>query len=98
MAVNYQPRPVGAPILKSSRYTTRKQKVRDREAEKREVYDAVNRRDRYRCRVCGKYCDPNAVDLLKRGHHHHIVYRSKRGPTRSYNIVLLDAECHAAIH
>jgi hypothetical protein len=81
-----------------TRVKDRKRKKRDRDAEQREVYDAVNRRDRYRCRACGVSCDPGAVDMLRRGHHHHVTYRSKRGPTRTYNVCLLCPECHADVH
>ncbi len=80
------------------RRKTRQKKVRDREAEKREVYEAVDRRDRYRCRVCGKRADPKATGMLERGHHHHIIYRSRGGRNRSWNLCLLCPECHDEVH
>jgi 5-methylcytosine-specific restriction endonuclease McrA len=88
----------GTWIEKSSRFRDRTRKARDREAEKREVYDAVNRRDRYRCRVCGKHADPRALGLLEQGHHHHVIYRSRGGRHRSWNVVLLCGGCHAEVH
>ena len=55
-------------------------------------------KNRYRCRVCGRRCDPNAADLVRHGHRHHITYRSAGGQDVSSNLVLLCNECHADEH
>jgi hypothetical protein len=55
-------------------------------------------RDRYRCRVCERPADPTVPNRLKRGHHHHIVFRSACGPETTANKVLLCRACHDAIH
>jgi 5-methylcytosine-specific restriction endonuclease McrA len=89
---------VGPWLEKPSRFRDRKIKVRDREAERREVYDAVNRRDRYRCVVCGAKADPRAIGLTEQGHHHHILYRSRGGKHQRWNVCLLCPACHAEVH
>jgi 5-methylcytosine-specific restriction endonuclease McrA len=89
----------GEPMWKEpSRVRERKQRNRTREAEREEVYAAVDRRDRYRCRVCGHRADPKALGLTERGHRHHIIYRSRGGRHTSWNVVLLCAGCHEEIH
>lgn len=76
------------------------QRARRAEAAKleREVNRAVDVRDRYLCRVCGAEADPGALDRLKRGHHHHIVFRSKQGEEHTRNKCLLCRTDHDAIH
>jgi len=58
----------------------------------------VTLRDESCCRVCGKFCNPRAVGLLQRAHHHHVVYRSRGGATSTGNLVLLCARCHDDEH
>lgn len=66
--------------------------------QRRQVYQAVNVRDRYRCVACGKPADPRALDMMRHGHHHHIQYRSQLGPTTTANVALLCPICHADVH
>ena len=70
----------------------------EEEANLREVTKQVHARDGRRCRVCGRRCDPNAVDLLARAHLHHIAYRSAGGQDTTDNLVTLCAFCHAEEH
>ena len=58
----------------------------------------VNERDDYRCRVCGRRPSLTSLSLRERGHHHHIVYRSRGGMDFTANIVLLCAQCHDLVH
>lgn len=81
-----------------SRYDTKKAKAVEAAAHELVVYKAVDVRDQRCCRVCGAKADPNAVGVLNKAHHHHIVYRSAGGPTETWNIVLLCAKCHNAEH
>lgn len=62
------------------------------------VCKVVDHRDGKRCRVCGRRCDPNAADLVRHAHRHHITYRSAGGQDTSDNLVTLCAECHADEH
>lgn len=82
----------------ASRVLVKRAKKAKQEANWRAVVKAVNARDGYKCRVCGKRCDPHATDMLSKGHHHHIVYRSAGGPDTPENIVTLCAVCHDAEH
>lgn len=64
----------------------------------RDVYRLVTARDKRKCRACLNQADPNALDMLKRGHHHHIQFRSAGGRDESSNLMLACARCHSAIH
>lgn len=68
------------------------------EATERDVYHAVDVRDRYHCRACGAPTDPRATGVLKRAHHHHIVYRSAGGATTTANVCLVCPRCHDLEH
>ena len=81
-----------------SRVDTAKAKKREAETLQREVYRAVDARDKGRCRACGKACSAYAVTMLEKAHHHHIVYRSAQGEQASSNVVTLCAQDHDAIH
>lgn len=88
-----------APLLKPEpRVFERKRKSLAKSAIRRDVYAAVDRRENYRCRVFGTPADPRATDMLTRGHHHHIVFRSRGGNDTTDNLVLLSAEAHALVH
>ena len=52
------------------------------------VYAAVDARDGGRCRVC----------MQPGTERHHIVFRSRGGATSEANVLLLDADCHRAVH
>lgn len=81
-----------------SRFETKKARQLAAAQQEREVYAAVTRRDESCCRVCGKWCNPRAIGLLLKPHHHHITYRSRGGETSTANVCLLDSECHQDEH
>lgn len=68
------------------------------EANWRAVCKAVDARDGKQCRCCDTRSDPEATGLLKRGHRHHLVYRSAGGTDTTDNLVHLCAQCHADEH
>ena len=55
------------------------------------VYQAVDLRDEYRCRLCQQW---KGEDIQR----HHIVFRSQCGETTTANVLSLCAECHEAVH
>jgi 5-methylcytosine-specific restriction endonuclease McrA len=81
-----------------SRVATKRQAKADEAELDRAVCKAVDERDRYRCRVCGRRCNPSALDMLQKAHRHHITYRSAGGATSSDNVVTLCADCHSEEH
>jgi hypothetical protein len=82
----------------TARVREKAEKVKQTKAHRAEVAKAVARRDGHRCRCCGTACDPNAMELMKRAHQHHIVFRSKGGNDTTENLVSLCAWCHADVH
>jgi len=68
------------------------------EVHRRAVYGTVNRRDGYQCRACGTHCNPRAYSLLRKAHHHHIVYQSQLGDDSTENVCLLCCRCHSDEH
>lgn len=80
------------------RARVKRQKVAQDEAAWLAVCKVVDARDRHHCRACGRRCDPNASDLLRHGHRHHLTYRSAGGQDTTENLVTLCAECHADEH
>lgn len=66
--------------------------------QQRDVYRIVTERDKRKCRACLNQANPSALDMLSKGHHHHIVFRSAGGKDESSNLMLACARCHAAIH
>lgn len=82
----------------ASRVDVARQNEADKEAAWRAVCKAVDARDGKACRCCDKRSDPEATGLLKRGHRHHIIYRSAGGADVDSNIVTLCAQCHADEH
>jgi len=81
-----------------SRILLRARKRREEQAALQQAYRAVNVRDGYKCRACGRQCSPQAVDMLKKAHHHHLVYRSKAKDDSTANILTLCAWCHEDEH
>lgn len=81
-----------------SRYHDKAERQATKMAEERRVYALVTNREDHGCRVCGKFINPRGVGLLNKGHHHHVVYRSRGGDTSITNVVLLCARCHADEH
>lgn len=64
----------------------------------RMVYAIVTARDGRKCRACKRSVDPNATDMLRRAHHHHVVFRSAGGKDETGTLMLACARCHADIH
>jgi hypothetical protein len=81
-----------------SRVQDRADRNKKRDANQRDVYRAVSLRDKYRCRCCGRACNPSAASMLNRAHHHHVTFRSKGGVNTTQNVALLCAQCHHEIH
>jgi 5-methylcytosine-specific restriction endonuclease McrA len=69
----------------------------EKEATWRACCKAVDARDHRICRCCGRKTNPDDVGL-KRGHRHHIVYRSAGGPDTSANVLTLCFSCHNDEH
>lgn len=67
-------------------------------ASDRDVYRAVTLRDGRKCRACCGQADPDATNMLKHGHRHHIIFRSMGGATTTQNVCLVCNACHADIH
>jgi 5-methylcytosine-specific restriction endonuclease McrA len=79
--------------------TEARQKQRAEKAENwARVCKAVNERDGFCCRACGRRTNPHASSLLEKGHHHHIEFRSKGGHDQTDNVVLLCAVDHDKFH
>ena len=77
----------------------RKQAARAAEAQAiKACYREVDERDGHQCRVCRKRCNPRAISMLDRAHHHHMVYRSRGGQHVPESVITLCAACHDAIH
>lgn len=68
------------------------------DAQWRACKKAVDLRDRRQCRACGKKTDPEAIGLTKKGHRHHIEYRSHMGLDVPENVITLCSVCHDAVH
>lgn len=81
-----------------SRADEKAEKRAKAQKDQRDVYRLVTTRDKRRCRACLNPADPSALDMLKKGHHHHIQFRSAGGRDESSNLMLACARCHAAIH
>jgi hypothetical protein len=81
-----------------SRAEVKRKGLTAKQLAERNIYRAVNARDLYACRSCGRSVSPSAIGLLQRAHHHHIVFRSAGGDTSMSNVCLLCAVCHADVH
>lgn len=89
----------GPPIWKpTSRAAERKDRNAAKKREQLTVYRQVDERDKRRCRACGAQADPNALDMVRRGHHHHVQFRSMGGKDEVANLCLLCPICHADVH
>lgn len=82
----------------SSRVESRKATKAEKDAKYREACRLVTKREAGHCRITGVRCDPNALGMLRRGEHHHIIYRSAGGPDETWNLILVTLEMHNAIH
>lgn len=82
---NAQPRP--RPAIFDKRDV-----ARERERIAHAVRAAVDARDHYRCRCCGR--EKGWLSL----HRHHLTYRSRGGVDSTENECLLCALCHALLH
>lgn len=81
-----------------SRAAKRKEQRRKDTQQERAIYRAVYLRDGYRCRACKAAVSPGALDLARRAHHHHVIFRSAGGPTTMANVMTSCAECHFQRH
>jgi 5-methylcytosine-specific restriction endonuclease McrA len=81
-----------------SRVDAKREKVTAKEANWRKVSKQVDRRDQHRCRACRTSVNPDGLDLLDRGHRHHLEFRSKGGQDVASNLVLLCPMCHDKVH
>jgi hypothetical protein len=94
--------PIDYSVLKfakgPSRFERKDARKKAEEAERRRVYKQVDKRDGMCCRVTGRRVDPHNPNMLLRGHHHHLTYRSKGGNDTTDNLILLSAEAHHAVH
>jgi 5-methylcytosine-specific restriction endonuclease McrA len=87
--------PLRKPI---SRAREKFERTAQKKANKRKVYALVDRRDKGKCRACGRRCSPTALGLEYRAERHHIVLRSAGGQDTAENLVTLCAACHADRH
>lgn len=77
------------------RVTNRHHHERAVHALRREVWD----RDHGRCRCCDLVVRQNTADPLRRGHVHHLVFRSLSKALRGLEgVLLLCGLCHAKVH
>jgi hypothetical protein len=81
-----------------SRVERKAAKKREAEARQREVRKAVQMRERMRCRIDAVPCPVDALDALRRGHWHHVTFRSKGGEDTVENTIWICASCHDLIH
>jgi 5-methylcytosine-specific restriction endonuclease McrA len=81
-----------------SRFDLAKEKELEEAAAWEKARKAVDARDKRICRACGKRSELDAVGLTKRGHRHHLVYRSAGGKDISSNLVTLCSKCHNEEH
>ncbi len=81
-----------------SRVARKQQRRTEDAAALKACYAAVDARDGYLCRVCGKRGSPTATTLLERIHRHHLIYRSRGGRHETRNVLSLCSVCHDAIH
>lgn len=81
-----------------SRVDIAREKEAAEDAAWRALCKAVDTRDGRYCRCCDKRSDPDSSGLLKRGHRHHLLYRSAGGADVDSNIVTLCASCHSDEH
>lgn len=81
-----------------SRVDDAREKKAAEDAAWRAVCKVVDARDGKQCRCCDKRSDPEATGLLKRGHRHHLLYRSAGGADVDSNLVTLCSGCHSDEH
>lgn len=99
MAIDYDAIAAAGGISKGPlRYETAKARRAEKQATERTVNTDVDHRDNHRCRVCGRWCNPDAVTLLERAHRHHLLYRSRGGEDTTANKATLCPDCHADEH
>ncbi len=77
-----------APAKPKPRLLIKQRKAALKEANWRTVSAAVRKRDKGKCRACGK---PGTQI-------HHVVYRSHGGKDEASNLILTCSRCHSAIH
>lgn len=61
------------------------------------VKQFIAKRDKHRCRLCGKSCAyGNPIET--KADPHHIIFASAGGPDESWNLLLLCRGCHDLCH
>lgn len=99
MAIDYSAIAEAGGIAKGpSPFDRAKDAQREEDRTEREVYALVTAREENRCRVCTKWCNPHAIGVLYRAHHHHVIYRSLGGLTTTRNVILICPDCHQDEH
>jgi len=63
-----------------------------------DVCRAVNVRDNYTCRSCGRRCVQTLTVQDDRLEHHHVIPKSKGGPDTTANVCILCLQCHDERH
>jgi hypothetical protein len=81
-----------------SRYETTKAKHGAAMKHYRDVCAQATLRDGSCCRVCQRWCNPRAIAMLAKLHHHHLIPISLGGVDESWNLACLCADCHDAEH
>ena len=91
-------RPIAVP-KPASRALAKLQRRADEAKALKACYRKVDARDGSHCRICGRFCYPQAIGLLSRAERHHMVYRSQGGAHSTANVLTVcKAICHPAIH
>lgn len=81
-----------------SRVSAKKEQKRQEAENWQSVCRHVDARDGHRCRACGARCNPQAMTMLEKAHHHHVEFRSRGGMDTTENTATLCAQCHEAVH
>lgn len=95
MAIDYSGFAIPKP---PTRFSEKKQRRAGEAAHYREVCAATTQRDGSCCRVCKKWCNPRAISMLEKLHHHHIIPTSLGGLDETWNLMCLCADCHDDEH
>lgn len=82
----------------TSRAEAKAERNNTRRRHQRAVYGLVTARDGRKCRACKRSIDAGATDMLRKAHHHHVVFRSAGGKDETGNLMLACGICHSNIH
>jgi hypothetical protein len=84
--------------VERSRLDEKREKARAEARTWLDVCRAVNQRDGFTCRCCGRKCVQTLTRVDNRLEHHHVIPRSGGRDDRSSNVVSLCAACHDLRH